>query len=400
MTLLRTPLSTQIQNTPEKKTFITESTVEYETTITTHFHQLKDPRKAGMIQHKLLYIITITVCAVLCGADDWVGVETIAKSKKSFFRSFMELPNGIPSHDTFNNVFRCLSATQLQSCFSEWVNELVTLEYGDIVAIDGKTLRRSYDRQSGKGAIHMVSAWAQRQKMVLGQIKTEEKSNEITAIPTLLKMLDIKGCIVTIDAMGCQRKIARTILDREADYVLALKGNQGKLHKEVEAFFDDAIKTDFKDIEHDYHQTVDGGHGRVEVRRYWTVEDLHWLTQANKWSGLTSVGIVESERHIEGEITIERRCFISSLSSNAKRFGEAVRGHWSIENDLHWSLDVSFNEDQCRVRKGEGAENFAVIRHIALNLLKQELSAKVGIRNKRLKAASNDEYLLKVLMSE
>ena len=399
MTLLPTLLSTKITDSLKKQEFINQCDFEYETTISRHFHNLKDPRKSGMIQHKLIDIITMTICAVLCGADDWVGIETVAKAKENFFRRFLELPYGIPSHDTFNNVFRYLSASELQSCFSKWVNELVTFEQDDVVAIDGKTLRRSYDRQSGKGAIHMVSAWAQRQKMVLGQLKTEEKSNEITAIPILLKLLDIQGCIVTIDAMGCQRKIARTILDRQANYVLALKGNQGNLHKEVKAFFNDAFKTGFMNIPHDYHETIDAGHGRVEVRRYWTVEGLQWLTQTNKWAGLTSVGIVESERHIDGKVTTEQRCFISSLNSDAKRFGKAVRGHWSIENDLHWSLDVSFNEDQSRVRKGQGAENLAVIRHIALSLLKQETSAKIGIRNKRLKVASDEEYMLKVLMS-
>lgn len=399
MTFLPTTLSTEIKNSLEKQELINQCTDEYETTIFKHFHGLKDPRKQGMIQHKLIDIITMTICGVLCGADDWVGVATVAKEKEDFFRRFLELPHGIPSHDTFNNVFRYLSASEFQSCFIEWVRELVMLKQGDIVAIDGKRLRRSYDRQSGKGAIHMVSAWAQHQKMVLGQLKTEEKSNEITAIPALLQLLDIKGCIVTIDAMGCQRKIAQTIIDKEADYVLALKGNQGNLHEEVRAFFDKAFNTNFSHIEHDYYETIEGGHGRVEVRRYWTVEGLQWLAEKNKWMGLTSVGIVESERHIEGEITTEKRCFISSLSSDAKRFGGAVRGHWGIENELHWSLDVSFNEDQCRVRKDHGAENFAVIRHIALNLLKQEKSAKVGIRNKRLKAASNEKYMLKVLMS-
>ncbi len=216
--------------------------------------------------------------------------------------------------------------SEFQLCFVEWVRELVMLKQGDIVAIDGKRLRRSYDRQSGKGAIHMVSVWAQNQKMVLAQLKTEEKSNEITAIPALLQLLDIKGCIVTIDAMGCQRKIAQIIIDKEADYVLALKGNQGNLHKEVRVFFDKAFKTNFSHIEHDYHETIDGGHGRVEVRRYWTVDGLQWLAEKNKWMGLTSVGIVESERHIDGGITTEKRCFISSLSSDAKRFGGAVRG--------------------------------------------------------------------------
>ena len=249
MTLLPTPLSKEIKDILNKQQFVNECTFEYETTISKHFENLKDPRKLGMIRHKLIDIISITVCAVLCGADDWVGVAMIGKAKEKFFRGFLELPHGIPSHDTFNNVFRALSASELQSCFATWVNELVSLEQGDIIAIDGKTLRRSYDRQSGKGAIHMVSAWAQRQKMVLGQLKTEEKSNEITAIPMLLKLLDIKGCIVTIDAMGCQRKIAHTIIEQEADYVLALKGNQGNLHKEVGDFFDSALKTDFLDLD-------------------------------------------------------------------------------------------------------------------------------------------------------
>jgi len=356
-------------------------------------------RQVNKISHPLQNIIFITVSAVISGAEHWDEIEDFGKAKIEWLKKYLDLKNGIPSHDTFSRFFQALKPEVFQEAFIIWVNNIVENLGGDFIAIDGKTLRRSYNKKDNKAAIHMVSAWSNQNNLVLGQLKTEEKSNEITAIPILLKLLDIQGCIVTIDAMGCQRKIARTILDRQANYVLALKGNQGNLHKEVKAFFNDAFKTGFMNIPHDYHETIDAGHGRVEVRRYWTVEGLQWLTQTNKWAGLTSVGIVESERHIDGKVTTEQRCFISSLNSDAKRFGKAVRGHWSIENDLHWSLDVSFNEDQSRVRKGQGAENLAVIRHIALSLLKQETSAKIGIRNKRLKVASDEEYMLKVLMS-
>lgn len=391
---VRTLLSTEIEDFIDKAS----CKITSKTTLSEHFGSLKDPRQIGMIDHKLIDIITLTVCAVICGADDWVGIALFAEAKKDWFKTFLDLPNGIPSHDTFSLVFRRLSPTHLQACFSEWTKSLVTLSHGDIVAIDGKTLRRSYDRKSGKGAIHMVSAWAQRQNMVLGQLKTEEKSNEITAIPQLLNLLDIKGCIVTIDAMGCQRKIAKTIIDRQADYVLMVKGNQGNLHKAIIAYFNEAVEKDFEGITYSYYETIEKNHGRLEIRRYWTIDNLKWLDNTNRWQKLTSVGMVESERHLNNEVSIEKRYFISSLDSNAQRFGRVVRGHWSVENNLHWSLDVSFNEDQCRVRTGHGAENFAVIRHIALGLLKQEKSAKVGIKNKRLKAAANEDYLLKVLI--
>ncbi|MDM8546741.1 ISAs1 family transposase [Candidatus Venteria ishoeyi] len=371
--------------------------IEYQTSISEHFKDLPDPRKPGMILHKLLDIITIAVCGIICGANDWVGVETFGKSKQQWLSGFLELPNGIPSHDTFNNVLNSLSATKLQECFAAWMQSLVQLLDGEIVAIDGKCLRHSYDRKSGKAAIHMVSAWANSNRVVLGQVKADEKSNEITAIPELLKLLDIKGCIVTIDAAGCQKTIARDIIVREADYVLALKGNQGTLHEDVKDYFEWALAKNFKSIVHSYHETIDGGHGRIETRRYWTIDDIEWLDNREKWAGLTSIGMVESHREIGDKVTTERRFYITSLSSDAQRFGRAVRAHWGIENSLHWSLDVTFNEDYSRIRKDNGPENFAVLRHIALSLLKQDSSHKTGIANKRLKAALDQDYLYKIL---
>lgn len=376
---------------------IDATTIEHHTSLSEHFHSLTDPREAGMVLHPLLDIITIAVCAVICGADDWVGVETFAKSKQAWLSTFLELPNGIPTHDTFNRVFRALSATEWQQCFAAWMTSVVERTEGEIVAIDGKCLRRSHDKRLGKAAIHMVSAWAHSNRVVLGQVKTEEKSNEITAIPELLTLLDIRGCIVTIDAAGCQKRIAQEIIAGGGDYVLALKGNQGTLHQDVNDYFAYALATDFKGIPHHYHDTVDGDHGRIETRRYWTVENIDWLDNREQWAGLQTIGMVESLREVNEKVTTERRFYIASLSSDATRFGHAVRAHWSIENDLHWSLDVTFREDLSRLRKDNGAENFSVLRHMALSLLKQENSQKTGIANKRLRAALDEAYLLKVL---
>jgi len=378
-------------------TQIQSAKIEYKTTLSEHFKTLADPRKIGMVSHQLIDIITIAVCAIICGAEDWVGVETFGKAKQHWFSQFLELSNGIPSHDTFNSVFNCLSAKELQKCFASWMHDIFKLTDNEVVAIDGKCLRHSYDRKSGKAAIHMVSAWAHNNRLVLGQVKTDDKSNEITAIPELLKLLDIRGCIVTIDAMGCQRSIASEIINRGGDYVLALKGNQGHLHQAVKAYFEAAVAENFDTIEHDFYQTTDGDHGRIETRQYWTIDNLEWLENKENWTGLTSIGMVKRTREIEDKITTEISFYITSLKSDAKRFGDAVRAHWGIENSLHWSLDVTFNEDHARIRKGEGAENFAVLRHIALNLLKQEKSQKVGIANKRLKAASDEDYLFNVL---
>ena len=362
-----------------------------------HFSSLPDPREAGLVEHKLLDIITLAVCGVICGADSWVEVEEFGKARQEWLKGFLELPNGIPSHDTFGRVFSRLSAHHFQRCFARWIQAVFSTTAGQVIAVDGKTLRRSYDRRSDKAAIPMVSAWANANRLVLGQVKTEAKSNEITAIPELLKRLEVKGCIVSIAAMGCQRAMASQIIEQGGDYVLALKGNQGGLHEDVRQCFAFAYARQFDGIAHRYHETVDADHGRLEVRRYWTVDDLGWLTDQAKWKGLNLIGMVEAERHVGEQVSLERRYYIASIGNDAVHFAHAVRGHWSIENQLHWSLDVTFNEDACRVRQGEAAENFAILRHIALSLLRQENTAKVGIKAKRLKAALDPGYLSKIL---
>ena len=362
-----------------------------------HFEALSDPREAGLVEHKLLDIITMAVCAVIGGADSWVEIEEFGQERHEWLKGFLELPNGIPSHDTFGRVFSRLSAEEFQHCFAKWIRAVFTVTGGQVMAVDGKTLRRSYDRRCGKAAIHLVSAWANANRLVLGQVKTAAKSNEITAIPELLKLLEVKGGIVTIDAMGCQRAIAAQIIAQGGDYVLALKGNHGNLCDDVCQFFDYAQARQFKGIANRYHETLEADHGRIEIRRYWTVDELEWLADKSKWKGLNLIGMVEAERHVGEQVSVERRYYIASLANDAVRFGHAVRGHWSIENQLHWSLDVTFHEDACRVRHGEAAENFAVLRPIAVSLLRQEKTATVGLKAKRLKAALNTNYLAKVL---
>lgn len=370
------------------------------TSISEHFASLDDPRKSGMVAHRLLDIITITVCAVICGANTWVEVALFAESKRAWLSQFLDLRHGLPSHDTFGRVFALLSAEAFQAGFARWMQSLCTRSDGEIIAIDGKCLRRSYDNTANKAAIQMVSAWAQANRVVLGQVTTDGKSNEITAIPKLLDLLDIRGCIVTIDAMGCQKAIAAKINAAGGDYVLSLKGNHSQLHQDVVDYFSYAERCQFNNIAHDYYETLDSGHGRVEVRRYWTIANLEWLAQKTAWAGLTVIGKVQSERHINGQVSTENRYYLLSLDNDAQQFAHAARGHGGIENTLHWSLDVTFREDDSRIRQGEAAENFAVVRHLALSLLKQEQTAKVGIAAKRFKAALDPDYLLKVLMTQ
>ena len=364
-----------------------------------HFETLEDPRTKYLIEHRLLDIVALTICAVVCGAEGWEDIETYGRSKLEWLETFLELPNGIPSHDTVSRVFARLAPSKLQECFVSWVKAVAQLSEGEVIAIDGKSVRHSYDKGKGKGAIHMVSAWASENRLALGQVKVADKSNEITAIPQLLNILDIQGCIVTIDAMGAQKEIANQITEQGADYVLSLKGNQGNLHQDVQQLFDWASKTDFKDIEHEVYQTIDKGHGRLEKRRYYLLGNVEYLVDAHQWKGLKRVGMIESERHIEGKpITTERRYYLTSLDGGVERFARASRGHWGIENRLHWSLDVVFHEDDSRIHTDHAPENMTLIRKIALNLLSKE-SSKGSKKRKRLKAGWDNDFLLQVLLS-
>lgn len=362
-----------------------------------HLKSIPDPRIDRQKRHKLEDILAIAVCAIICGADDWVSIEEFGKAKFTWFKTFLDLPNGIPSHDTFGRVFSLIAPSHFQRCFISWVESVTDILQGQVVAIDGKTLRRSHDKKSAKSAIHMVSAWAANNRIVLGQVKTEEKSNEITAIPELLEVLDISGCIVTIDAMGCQKKIAAKIIEKEADYILALKGNQGNFAKDVEKYFTEADNNDYRGMSVDFYETKDVNHGRIEYRRYWITDSIDKIKGIQSWQGLNTVAMVESERHIDDDVSIEHRYYISSIDINAKLFGQAVRAHWGIENSVHWVLDIAFREDDSRVRTGNAAENLATTRHIALNLLKNEKTAKIGVKNKRLKAGWDHSYLAKLL---
>jgi predicted transposase YbfD/YdcC len=362
-----------------------------------HFERLEDPRRAYLVEHPLLDIIALTICAIICGAESWEEIAEYGQSKSAWLKTFLALPNGIPSPDTISRVFRLLEPSQLQACFVSWVNSIAELSEGEVISIDGKSARRSYDSGQGQGAIHMVSAWANENQLVLGQVAVTDKSNEITAIPKLLDILDVSGCIVTIDAMGTQTAIAEQIVRQGGDYVLSLKGNQGNLHEDVRQLFDWAHKSQFNAIEHETHQTLDKGHGRLEIRRYWLLENVEHLENAPQWAGLKRVGMVESQRRITGKpTTIERRYYLTSLDGGIEQFANAVRGHWGIENNLHWSLDVVFHEDDSRIRSGHAPENMTLMRKIALNLLVKE-SSKGSKKAKRLKAGWDNDFLIQVL---
>ena len=368
------------------------------TSIAAHFGDLPDPRVRRTRRHALMDILVITLCGVICGADDWVAIARFGRAKRKWFRSFLALPHGIPSHDTFGRVFAALDPDAFKTAFLAWAQTLATLLPGDVVAIDGKTLRRTFDTAADKAAIHMVSAWATAQGLCLGQVKTDAKSNEITAIPKLLEMLALAGRIVTIDAMGCQREIARTIHAKGGDYVLSLKGNQTQLHDDIRAFFADAQTRAFRDLPHTTAETVDGDHGRIEVRRAWATDEIAWLADRPRWAALRSVLRVDSERTVGDRTTRETRFFLSSLPPDAAHLARVVRSHWAIENSLHWVLDVAMHQDHTRIRTGQAPENLAILHHIALNLLKQDRTEKLGIKNKRLAAGWDHDYLLRLIM--
>jgi predicted transposase YbfD/YdcC len=364
-----------------------------------HFAELRDPRREHRRWHKLSDILVIAVCAVLCGAESYPAIEDFGHEREAWLQQFLELPGGIPSHDTFNRVLRLVDPVQFQACFLSWMQAVAAATAGEVVAIDGKALRRSFDTGTAKRAIHMVSAWATANGVVLGQRKVDTKSNEITAIPELLDLLALKGCIVTIDAMGCQRAIAQKILDQGADYVLALKGNQPTLEQAVERFFVTGPEAEAHRSRSEYHEQTEQGHGRVETRCAWISAALDAELTAAAWPGLQSIGRVEATRTLGGKTSVEQRFYLSRLPPEAPPFARAVRKPGGIENKLHWTLDMTFREDQSRLRAGHGAENFAVLRHIALNLLRQESSPK-SMPRKRLACALNPDYLLKVLLGE
>lgn len=362
-----------------------------------YFSIISDRRQPGKIEHPLVDIIILCICGVVSGADGWSDIEEFGKTHKNWLQSKGLLPNGIPVDDTIARVMSSLNPKEFQSSFIRWMNNLTEVTQGEVIAIDGKTLRHSFDKKSRKSAIHMVSAFASGNGVVLGQIKTEEKSNEITAIPALLDLLDIKGSIITIDAMGCQKKITKKVIAAGADYVIAVKGNQKTLFEDIKYFFNTAETNNFKHITYDYYEEIDKGHGRIEIRRYWITNHLECLAAPKSWTGLQSIGVAENETIRDGKTTIDRRYFIVSFSADAGVFANAVRRHWSIENSLHWVLDMSFREDECRIRKNHGAEIFSVVRHLALNLLKEEKSHQRGIKGKRYKAALDIAYAEKVL---
>jgi len=364
-----------------------------------YFGDLPDPRVEGRCEHRLLDIIIMAICAVLCGAEGWEDIEEFGQSKAEWLRPFVELANGVPSHDTFRRVLSLLDGQAFEERFMRWVEGVFQGARGQGVANDGKTARGSRAEANGQKALHVVSAFASANGVLLGQQKVDDKSNESTAIPTLLEQWYLAGCSVTSEAMGCQTDIAQAIVDRQADDVLALKGNQGQFHEEVAEWFAFARQTNFKDMPHTIAQTVNKGHGRLEIRRCYALSDpqaFEVIRHHDGWAGLQSIAMVERECHDRGQLTRETAYFISSLQALATLLLHAVRAHGSVENPFHWSLDVTFREDDARLRTGDSAENFAVLRHIAFNLLKRH-PAKLSLKRKRYKAALDDRFLFELV---
>jgi predicted transposase YbfD/YdcC len=368
--------------------------------IAQHFSKVRDPRIDRTKRHLLLDMLVIAICAVICGADNWVDIELFGKTKLKWLKTFLKLPNGIPSHDTFGRVFAAINPEEFQASFMEWVQAINELTQGQVIAIDGKQLRGSQDSQLGKNAIYMVSAWATENQLVLGQRKVDDKSNEITAIPKLLKLLEVKGCIVTIDAIGTQTKIAKTIRERGGDYILAVKENQRHLYEDIQDLFEDDRQYNFEGVPYSYAKMVTKDHGRIEIRQCWSISDPEYLANVrdlHHWEDVQTLVMILSERRIGEQVEQQTRYFITSLENQADRILQAKRSYWGIENRLHWVLDIAFQEDRSRVRKDNAPQNFAVIRHMALNLLKQEKTAKGGVQAKRLQCGWDTDYLLKVL---
>ena len=364
-----------------------------------HFDELTDPRTRE-VTYPLINIVVIAVCAVICGADDFVAIAKFGRTKRKWFAKFLDLKSGIPSHDRFNAILAAIIPAEFEKCLLSWITALHDISGGQIIAIDGKTLRRSFDKASSKSAIHMVSAWATANHISLGQVVVDAKSNEITAIPQLLQMLDLAGSLVSIDAMGCQTAIARRIVGGKAVYCLAAKGNQPALFNCLVTFFHDHLEADFARTRVRRHHTHEKGHGREELRYYSICPVPEDLPDRSRWAHIRAIGVTINITQRDGKEHIDARYYILSKYIAARRFAEGVRSHWGIENNLHWQLDVTFQEDQCRIRKGHADANFSILRRTALSLLKNESTAKVGIKNKRLTAGWDESYLEKVLFTQ
>ena len=362
-----------------------------------HFAELTDPRRRKVV-YPLINVVVIAICAVISGADDFVAIAKFGRTKREWLARFLDLETGIPSHDRFNAIFAAIKPAEFEKCLLSWITALHEVTDGQVIAIDGKTLRRSFDTANGKSAIHMVSAWATANHISLGQVIVDAKSNEITAIPKLLQLLELSGAMVTIDAMGCQTEIAKQIVDGGADYCLAVKGNQPTLHQGIIDYFEKHAEDDFAGIRMRDHHTQEKGHGREESRYYVICPVPDDLPDRSRWANLKAIGIAFNQTQRDGKTIGEIRYYILSKFIAASRFADAVRSHWSIENRLHWQLDVTFQEDQCRIRQGHADANISVLRRAALSLLKNEKTLKVGIKNKRLTAGWDDSYLEKVLI--
>lgn len=363
-----------------------------------HFSDLDDPRCPGKVEHRLIDILVIAVCAVIACAESWEDIALYGRSKRDWLRQFLALPNGIPSHDTFRRVFMLIDPDAFEACFTAWVGAIATPGTQEVVAIDGKTLRRSFDRGRDLAALHVVSAWASDQRLVLGQRRVDGKSNEITAIPELLKVLALENTLVTLDAMGCQKAIAQGILDRQADYLLVLKANQGNAYKAVRDYCGPHCFQRGATLRPIF-DAFDESHGRLVRRRVFVCPEAATLEALSDWPGLRTVLAVESIRSVKGSSKVEAeiRYFLSSSAGEVSRLAQAIRRHWSIENSLHWVLDVTFREDDSRIRDPSAARNFALLRKMALNLVGQDRSTKGSLRAKRKKAAWNDDYMRQLL---
>jgi len=364
------------------------------------FSIIPDPRVVSRTEHRLIDIIMIAILATIAGSESWRDIETFGQTKQAWLSTFLELPHGIPSHDTFARLFTLIRPEAFQKAFHRWVEQLFTRQEGEVIAIDGKKVRGSYDHASGKGAIHMVSAWASERGIVLGQRKTDAKSNEITAIPELLRLLNIANCTVTLDATGCKTRIAQAIRDEKADYILQVKANQKQLHLDLQDWFAYADQMAFTGMKHDYAETINKGHGRIEIRRCWAVSDplaFDYIRNYQGWADLQTIIRVQRERHLPIRHTQETSYYISSLLPDARHLLQAIRHHWSIENSCHWVLDVTFGEDKSRIRIGYAPQNMAILRHVTLNSSKRDPS-KGGIKQKRYRAALDDAFLLNLLV--